>query len=53
MVICCNVKMDLDEIGCEGMDWIQPAQDKSLVAQDSVSTVMNSLFEFPKGRETS
>jgi hypothetical protein len=22
-----NIKMDLREIGCDGMDWIDPAQD--------------------------
>jgi len=24
-----NIKMDLYEVGCEGMDWIDPAQDKN------------------------
>jgi len=23
-----NIKMDLQEVGCEGMDWIDVAQDK-------------------------
>jgi len=23
-----NIKMDLQEVGCEGMDWIELAQDK-------------------------
>ena len=23
-----NIKMDLREVGCEGMDWIEPAQDR-------------------------
>ena len=23
-----NIKMDLQEVGCEGMDWIEMAQDK-------------------------
>jgi len=23
-----NIKMDLKEVGCEGMDWIQLAQDR-------------------------
>jgi hypothetical protein len=22
-----NIKMDLQELGCEGMDWIDPSQD--------------------------
>jgi hypothetical protein len=44
---------DLDKIGCKGMDWIQPAQDKSSMVQGFVKTVINSLFKFPKGREIS
>ena len=24
-----NIKMDLQEVGCEGMDWIQLAQDRN------------------------
>ena len=23
-----NIKMDLQEVGCEGMDWIEVAQDR-------------------------
>ena len=23
-----NIKMDLEEVGCEGMDWIDVAQDR-------------------------
>ena len=23
-----NIKIDLQEVGCEGMDWIEPAQDR-------------------------
>jgi hypothetical protein len=26
-----NIKMDLREIGCSGMDWIDLAQDRSFV----------------------
>jgi len=25
-----NIKMDLQEVGCEGMDWIEPAQDREM-----------------------
>ena len=25
-----NIKMDLQEVGCEGMDWIHLAQDRAL-----------------------
>jgi len=24
-----NIKMDFQEVGCGGMDWIEPAQDRN------------------------
>ena len=35
-----NSKMDLQEVGCEGMDWISMAQDKDRW-RALVNTVMN------------
>jgi hypothetical protein len=35
-----NIKMDLEEIGCDGMDWIDLAQDRDQW-RDLVNTVMN------------
>jgi hypothetical protein len=35
-----NNKMDLRETGCDGMDWIDVAQDRDQW-RDPVSTVMN------------
>ena len=35
-----NIKMDLQEVGCQGMDWIELAQDKDRW-RVVVSTVMN------------
>jgi hypothetical protein len=35
-----NIKMDLREIGCDGMDWIDLAQDRDQW-RALVSTVMN------------
>ena len=35
-----NIKMDLQEIGCEGMDWIDLVQDRDR-CQAFVTAVMN------------
>ena len=35
-----NIKLDLEEVGCEGMDWIDVAQDRKRW-RALVSTVMN------------
>jgi hypothetical protein len=34
-----NIKMDLQKLGCGGMDWIELAQDRALV-----NVVMNLRF---------
>ena len=39
-----NIKMDLQEVGCEDMDWIDVAQDRD-GWRELLSTLMN--FRFP------
>jgi hypothetical protein len=36
-----NIKMDLQEVGCEGMDWIKMAQDR-----DRWSALVNVVMNF-------
>ena len=38
-----NIKMDLPEVGCEDMDWIDLAQDKDRW-RDLVNAAMNLRF---------
>ena len=46
-----NIKMDLQEMGCGGMDWIDLVQDRDRW-QAPVDTVMNirvpKFWEFPE-----
>jgi len=34
-----NIKVDLQEVGCEGMDWIDVAQDR-----ESWRTILNAVI---------
>jgi hypothetical protein len=37
-----NIKMDIEEVGCGGMDWIEVAQDRDR-CRALVNTAMNIL----------
>jgi hypothetical protein len=43
-----NIKVDLQEVGCEGMDWIDVAQDRDRL-RALVNAVMNLLVQLKWG----